>query len=87
MAAAASSEYRAGRGHPAGRWLQHFHRAGMDQPGFFPCGFNPYQFARQHERSEHYAAIQPRQSVSAVDQLFHCHIEIAYDKSYSRLLP
>src|SRR5580698_2054488 len=36
MTAAASSEYRARRGHPAGRRLQDFHRAGVDQARFFP---------------------------------------------------
>lgn len=39
--------------------------------------------AGKHERDEHDAAIEACESIAAVNQLFHCHFEIAYDKSYS----
>src|SRR5205085_3284929 len=40
--------------------------------------------ARQHERREHNAPVQPSESLASVHQLFHRDFEIAYDKE---LLP
>ena len=72
LAAATAPKIRAGWGHARSGRRDHVPNAAAKQVILRPLHFRAHRLARQYVRKQHNAAIEMRQSVSAIHQLFYC---------------
>src|SRR5262245_32898645 len=84
MASAASAVHRTGRRYPLRRGLEHLDSPGAHHARLLLFGARQDALPGKHKGREDHAAIQAREAIAAIDQLFHGDFEIAYDRVYPR---